>query len=59
MQENKRFVRTLFVSLDFIADLNMVITMSANDGAFKICIALIRALYPLCMKETYTSINTY
>jgi hypothetical protein len=38
------------VSLDFIADLNMVINMSANDGAFKMCIALMRALYPLCKK---------
>jgi hypothetical protein len=50
MQGNKRFILTLFVSLDFMADLNMVINMSANDGAFKKCICLMRALYPLCRK---------
>ena len=45
-----RSVRTLFVSLDFIVDLNIVINMSANDGAFKKCISLMRTLYPLCKK---------
>ena len=46
----KKKLHTLFVSLDFTVDLNMVNNMSANDGAFRMCIALMRALYPLCRK---------
>jgi hypothetical protein len=50
MQENTRFVHTLFASLSFIATLNNLSTISAYGGTFKMCIALMRVLYPLCSK---------
>jgi len=44
---------TLAASLDFSMRLNIAIRTSTNGGAFKMCIALMRTLYPFCGKRNF------